>query len=106
MLAECPTTTTPTGVASTTCTTSAEWTALRINAPINTLRCKYQTWTGTGVGTNAPGAPGTTGFVWSSPSVNWYYIVATCDADGVTTDFSTYFMASSDAKIQKYNEGK
>jgi len=100
-LAECPTTTTPTGVAATTCSGSTEWTALRINPPVNTLRCKYQVVTGTGTGTTNPNL-----FTWSSPPANWYYLLATCDSDGVTGTDSTYFVASSDAKIQKLNEGK
>ena len=100
-LVECPTVTTPTGVASTTCTASAEWALLRINAPINTLRCKYETWTGSTTGTTNPG-----GFVWTSPAVNWYYTIATCNSDGVSGTDSTFFMASSDTKIQKLNEGK
>lgn len=100
-LAECPTVTSPTGVASTTCSGTAEWTSMRINPQTTTLRCKYQTFTGTTTGTNNP-----SGFTWSSPPTNWFYILATCDTDGSSGTNSTFFIASSDATIQKLNEGK
>jgi prepilin-type N-terminal cleavage/methylation domain-containing protein len=97
-VAECPTTTTPTGVAATTCATT--WSPLRINPAEAIVRCKYQTFAGTGTGTNNP-----SGFSWTSPSTNWYYILATCDGDGQATTNATFFTSSSDTRIQKLNAG-
>ena len=100
-IAECPTVTSPAGVAATTCTgAGSDWLTMRIAPPETTVRCKYQTWTGTGTGTNNPG-----GFTWASPSTNWYYIIATCDMDGSATTNATFFTSSTDTKIQKLNEG-
>lgn len=99
-VAECPTTTTPAGVAATTCMSAADWVTLRINPAEAVIRCKYQTFTGTGTGTNNP-----SGFAWSSPAANWYYILATCDGDGQTATNATFFTSSSDTRIQKLNAG-
>jgi prepilin-type N-terminal cleavage/methylation domain-containing protein len=97
----CPGTASSTGNPSAPCTSSAQWVALRINPPVQTLYCSYVIEIGSGAGTSDP-----SGFQWDSPAADWYYIIATCDMDGDSTGYSTYFMSSSDPKIQKQNEGK
>ncbi len=98
--AECPTVTSSAGVAASTCTAAADWVTLRINPPEATLRCKYQIVTGIGVGTNNP-----SGFVFTSPAANWFYILATCDMDNSGTVNATFFTSSVDTAIQRLNEG-
>jgi prepilin-type N-terminal cleavage/methylation domain-containing protein len=99
-VAECPTVTSPAGVAASTCTANADWVDLRIFPQEQTLRCKYQVFVGAGAGTSAP-----TGFTWSSPAGNWYYMTAICDTDGNAGTETQFFSASSDSKLQKINEG-
>lgn len=98
--AECPTTTSPTGVAASTCTGATDWIALRINPPESTLKCKYEIVTGTGTGTAGP-----TGFTFASPANGWYYMHATCDTNPDVSTNAEYFASSVDPAIQKQNEG-
>ena len=98
--ATCPVAPSHTGVAASTCTTTADWVTLRINPPETTIHCSYEIVAGNTTGTNNPG-----GFVFTSPAANWYYVLATCDLDGDGSNFSTYFMSSVDPAIQKLNEG-
>ncbi len=103
-VAQCPTTTSPTGVkitdtAVTAC--NADWTTLRINPQEQTLRCMYQVVAGPGSTT----VTNPDGFVWASPPNNWWYARATCDTKGDGGTQTEYFMASSNPKIQKRNEG-
>ena len=81
--------------------TTSAWDQMRVRVGESKLYCQYAITTGSGTGTSAP-----TGFTWSSPVTGWYYIVATCDTDGVTSVNSQYFIASTDTTIQKLNEGK
>ena len=98
--AECPSTTSPAGVAASTCTAAADWVALRINPPEAVIRCKYDVEVGTGAGVVDPG-----GFTFTAPAANWFYILATCDMDGSGPPDATYFTSSVDTAIQKLNEG-
>lgn len=99
-IAECPTVTSPTGVAASTCTSTADWIATRINPPETKLRCKYQTWAGSTSTTMTQG-----GFSYTSPAASWYFILATCDMDGKSTTNATFSASSNDTKILKLNEG-
>ena len=110
LAATCPTSVpAPTGVAITTLQTAggcyapltSAWAQLRVRVGEAKLYCQYTVTTGTGTGTSAPA-----GFTWASPSTAWYYILATCDTDGVASTNSQYFIASSDSTIQKLNEGR
>lgn len=99
-VAQCPTVTSPTGVAASTCAGAADWISLRINPQEQTLRCMYEVVAGAGTGTSAPA-----GFTWASPSGSWYYMLAICDTDGTVGTETQFFAASSNSKIQKINEG-
>ena len=76
------------------------WDVLRVRLPRTTVFCSYAVVVGTTTGTNNP-----QGFVFASPNMPWYYIVATCDMDGNSTP-STYFSSSVDSAIQKLSEGE
>jgi type II secretory pathway pseudopilin PulG len=95
----CPSTTNPTGIAM-TCHTGA-WAALNIEAPMTTVACSYQIVAGNATGTNNP-----SGFTFSSPARNWYYVLATCDEDSSGGTNATFFTSSIDSSIQKLNEGQ
>lgn len=106
----CPTTLpSPSGVAISTLQASggcdapstSAWDQMRVRLGESKLYCQYTISAGTGTGTSAP-----TGFTWSSPSTAWWYILATCDGDGVTSVNAQYFLASTDTTIQKQNEGR
>ena len=73
---------------------------LRVRLDVSNLYCSYVITAGSGTGTTNP-----SGFVFASPSTGWFYIIATCDQDGVTGTNSTYFVSSTDATMQKQNEG-
>lgn len=100
-VAACPTTPSAQGVAATTCTSTTDWVALRINPPEATLRCKYEVVAGLPADT----AVVPTGFAWTSPAASWYYLLATCDMDGSSTKDALFLSTSTDARIQKLNEG-
>ena len=74
---------------------------LRVQLDVSMLYCSYVVTAGSGTGTTNP-----SGFTFTSPSVGWFYIVATCDQDGVAATNSTYFTSSIDATLQKQNEGR
>lgn len=101
--AACPSTPTQAGSPASACVTSgspgSEWFQLRVNPPENNLRCSYEVVTGTTSGVVDP-----SGFTFTAPDANWYYILATCELDGKSGN-STYFMSSIDSTIQKQNEG-
>ena len=100
-VAECPTVTSATGVAASTCMGGgSDWLAMRINPPESTVRCKYQVFTGTTAGTLTQG-----GFTYASPAASWYFMLATCDMDGNSSTNATFSASSSDTKINKLNEG-
>lgn len=103
-VAACPATPSATLQDISACKSAADWTALRIAAPEDKLRCSYQVVVGA-AGT-APTA--VTGFTFPSgtPANSWYYLLATCDMDGVSSTTSQYLQSSLDSTIQKYNEGK
>lgn len=100
----CPPTTTTKGLKITDALVtacSADWTTLRLNPQEQLLRCMYRVISGpaTTVVTNPDG------FVWASPPNSWWYVRATCDTKGDGGTQTEYFMASSNPKIQKLNEG-
>ncbi|HEY4176010.1 MAG TPA: prepilin-type N-terminal cleavage/methylation domain-containing protein [Kofleriaceae bacterium] len=100
--AACPATTIPQGTDATSCITgSGAWVPLKVRLPRQKLICTYTTTIGTGTGATAP-----TGFTFTSPTGAWFYIVATCDADGVSSVNAQYFVSSVNSTIQKTNEGR
>jgi prepilin-type N-terminal cleavage/methylation domain-containing protein len=100
----CPASPSTTGSnASLDCTgTGKPFNALRAQLETN-LYCSYEIVTGDGTAATAVTNPG--GFTWSSPSVPWFYILATCDMDGESGTNSTYFTDSLDSQILKQHEG-
>lgn len=83
-------------------TTGSAWTSLRVNAPESKIRCTYVVTAGAAGTTLTP----PTGFtVPNQPVGAWYYVVGTCDLDGVSTTNSTFFQSSTDTVIQKLNFG-
>ncbi|MBA3451583.1 MAG: prepilin-type N-terminal cleavage/methylation domain-containing protein [Deltaproteobacteria bacterium] len=103
VMAACPSTPSAQAQSIATCEATADWTALRIHAPEQSLRCSYAVVTGAaGV---APTPP--SGFsLQTNPANGWYYALATCDLDGQTGTNSTYLTSSLDSSIQVQNEGK
>lgn len=100
--AACPATTTPAGTSADTCTTAGSpWALMRVSPTQSTLRCSYEIVVGTAATTATP----PTGFTFTSPAMNWYYILATCDGDGVTTKNSQYFTNSVNSQIQTKDLG-
>jgi len=102
-MAACPTTPSPQPQSISSCQAAADWLALRINAPEQTLRCSYSVVVGaSGIDPTPP-----SGFTLpTNPANGWYYALATCDLDGVTTTNSTYLQSSLDATIQVQDAGK
>ena len=99
----CPTTPAVRGQIATACVGAGQpWNTLRVMLPTSSLRCSYAMVTGLGdVAVTNPD-----GFTFASPPIPWFYIIATCDMDGVTSNTSKYFTSSVDSTIQKQNEGK
>jgi prepilin-type N-terminal cleavage/methylation domain-containing protein len=101
--AACPSTTSPSGSASSACLgTGMAWTTLRVSPPESTLRCKYQITTGD----SSSSVTNPSGFSFTSPPQSWFYILATCDMDGNASVNSTYFTSSVDSAIQALNKGR
>lgn len=98
--AACPSAPLAAGTDSSSCIASGGvWEPLRVR-PQEKLACSYEITTGTGAGTNNP-----SGFTFTSPPGNWYYIIATCDMDGDSTN-ATYFTSNVNSAIQKQNDGE
>jgi type II secretory pathway pseudopilin PulG len=100
----CPSTSTASGIDfNATCvTTGSAWASLRVNAPESKIRCTYVVNAGASGTTITP----PTGFtIANQPAGAWYYMLGTCDLDGVATTNSTYFQTSTDTVIQKLNQG-
>jgi prepilin-type N-terminal cleavage/methylation domain-containing protein len=101
--AACPATPNVTGQNAESCVAAGQpWNTLRVMLPTSKLRCSYAMTTGLGdVAVTNPN-----GFTFASPPIPWFYLIATCDMDGVTSTTSRYFTSSVDSSIQKQNEGK
>ena len=97
----------------------ATWQALKVRiSGRDQVRCSYTWATGlandpSNIGPIASGswtATPQTGFGFTVPTTDWYYLLAKCDMDGVNdgTDatFSWYFSSSADPSINRLNEGK
>jgi len=102
-VAACPSPASAQGNPASACITAgtpgSEWYQLHVNPPEATLYCSYVVVQGNTAGTSV--SP----YVFTSPAMNWFYILATCDMDGDSATDSTYFASSIDSKIQKVNEG-
>lgn len=85
-------------------TLPATWTALKIRLPLEKLLCTYTVVTGLR-STGTVGGIGAS-FGFTVPAKNWFYIVARCNLDGVSSTDSYYFTSSTDATIRKINHGK
>ncbi len=101
--ATCPATPTNAGVDwGTACLTgSSTWDDLRIAPTEKKLGCTYAITVGAAGST--PVAP--SGFTMTKPVNGWWWALATCDADGKTGSYSTFFTSSVDTKLQIQNEG-
>jgi len=75
---------------------------VRISGP-DQVNCGYTWVTGPANG----GAIGTqaAAFGFTTPTTNWYYLLAVCDMDGDPALLSYYFTSSVDPTIQRRNEG-
>jgi type II secretory pathway pseudopilin PulG len=83
-------------------TNGSPWSTLRVNAPESKIRCTYSLTAGAAGVTLSPPAGFT---VPGQPVGGWYYVVGTCDLDGVGGTSSTFFQSSTDTVIQKLNFG-
>jgi len=101
--AACPATTSASGSSSSACLgTGMTWTTLRVSPPESTLRCSYLIVQGDG----AASVTNPSGFTFTSPPQQWFYILATCDMDGSSSVNATYFTSSVDSSIQSQNRGR
>lgn len=94
-----------------------EWTDLKIRISGNDeVYCSYTWSTGaanvnTNIGTLVRTAK-PAGFGFATPTVEWYYVLAKCDMDGLhsatpsDSEYSWYFASSVNPTIDKLNEGK
>jgi Tfp pilus assembly protein PilE len=99
--ATCPATPSATAQDASSCVASGTtWNTLRVQLPMQSLYCTYAVTRGSSTTTPSPPSP----FTMSQPATDWYYIVATCNMDGVTGN-SKYFTNSVDPTIQSQNEG-
>jgi len=84
----------------------APWVAIKLRpSGSDEVFCGY-TWV-TGLADDGAniGAQGTA-FGFTAPAVNWYYLLAHCDLDGVPAVDSYYFSSSVDPKIKSSNDGR
>lgn len=95
----CPATTNTTGVAVTCANAGQPWAALNVKLPTTTAYCTYAITANSGTGTGNINVGGTV-FNFTSPTGNWYHIVAQCDLDGDGTT-TKFFTSSVDSTIQK-----
>jgi prepilin-type N-terminal cleavage/methylation domain-containing protein len=77
----------------------ATWASLKIALPQQTSRCGYVVIAGPG---GAVGARAT-GFGFSAPTTNWYYVLAHCDADRDASIDGYFFASSVDPKVKELN---
>jgi len=88
----------------------AEWQALKVRiSGNNQVYCGYTWFTGlandnTGVGTIASTST-PSGFGFTAPATDWYYLLAKCNMDTDSGSYSYYFASSGDPTIQKLREG-
>jgi len=86
------------------------WTTIRMRPSASTdVYCGYTWATGlandsANIGAIAAGAP-PSGFGFTAPATNWYYLLAKCNLDGDNARFSYYFTDSVDTSIRKLHEG-
>ncbi len=98
----CPSATSSSGSASTSCFLSTPWSSLRIAPPEQYSYCTYYVKTGA-AGVN-PSPP--IGTLNATPATTWFWILATCDMDGSSSVNSQYLTSNLDNTIQKANEGQ
>lgn len=99
----CPSAETPSGSDwNANCGSAAGWSTLHVAAPETTMYCTYLTRA------NQSSAP--TGFTYpnnTTPTGNYFYILATCDMDNQSGNTSAqFFRSSADTKLQKTNYGQ
>lgn len=101
--AACPSSPLAAGQTATSCVASGQpWNTMGVQLPMSKLKCSYAITTGLGDST----VTNPSGFTFVSPTTTWWYVIATCDMDGVTSTTSRYFTSSIDSSIQKQNEGR
>jgi len=81
-----------------------EWTDIKVRiSGADQVSCGYTWATGPAnggiIGTQAAA------FGFTTPTTDWYYLLAVCDMDGDPALLSYYFASSTDPVIQKHNEG-
>jgi prepilin-type N-terminal cleavage/methylation domain-containing protein len=81
------------------------WTNLGINVGRNTLQCGY-TAIANGANTTVTGPLGTAFLGSAALSTTWWYAIAVCDNDGVTTTNATFTTAYNTSVVAAQNEHK
>lgn len=81
---------------------------LRFGPDIQSVRCGYVVITGEGGdATNVGAIAGDAAiFNYTPPVTDWYYMLAKCDMNQDTADFSYYFQHSEDSKLYWVDQGK
>ena len=77
------------------------WQVMNVQPSPKLIYCTYAVTVGPAATPPVPPA----GFVMTPPALSWYFILATCNIDGVVGN-STYFTSSLAPAIQAQNEGK
>lgn len=85
-------------------TMPASWVTLKLRLPNSKLYCGYVALAGA-ANVAAVGAKAASDFGMTTPSTDWYYLLARCNLDGNASRDSFYFTWSGDTTVQKYDEG-
>lgn len=80
------------------------WVSLKVKLPEETGYCGYVVIAGMANNGANIGARATS-FGFTTPTSDWYYLLAHCDLDGNGARDSYYFSWSGDTALQKQNEG-
>jgi prepilin-type N-terminal cleavage/methylation domain-containing protein len=80
------------------------WVSLKVKLPDENGYCGYTVVAGMANNGTSIGAVAAS-FGFTTPTTDWYYLLARCDLDGNSTRDSLYFSWSGDPALQKRNEG-
>lgn len=83
----------------------ARWSMLKINLGRGSLYCQYEVIAGLAGDDDNIGAIGAEMFP-TTPTRNWYYVMAQCDWDGDSTTKATYWQRDDWTIVGRANEGR
>lgn len=83
----------------------ASWITLKLRLPNSKLYCGYVAIAGTANNPAGLGAKAGEFGLTTTPSTDWYYLVARCNLDGNSARDGYYFTWNGDTKVQKRDDG-